>query len=125
MDRLGRGYSFEALRAKVLFAEGTHKKSQKRPAFERRAPPSIPSLGRHMVGFKSLVSTNYYQNQAEDESEEPKNYGTVRPLADSWLLGFQTIYCAMQEVSIYSFSTNSTSRTTLPGSTISTLQQKS
>ena len=75
MDRLGRGYSFEALRAKVLFAEGTHKKSQKRPAFERRAPPSIPSLGRHMVGFKSLVSTNYYQNQAEDESEEPKNYG--------------------------------------------------
>jgi len=75
MDRLGRGYSFEALRAKVLFAEGTHKKSQKRPAFERRAPASIPSLGRHMVGFKSLVSTNYYQNQAGDESEEPKNYG--------------------------------------------------
>ena len=75
MVRLGRGYSFEALRAKLLFSEGAHKKSQKRPAFERRAPVSRPSLGRHMVGFTSLVSANNYQNQTDNESEESINYG--------------------------------------------------
>lgn len=31
MDRLGRGYSFEALRAKILFAEGAFKLEKKRP----------------------------------------------------------------------------------------------
>jgi hypothetical protein len=75
MVRLGRGYSFEALRAKLLFSEGPHKKSQKRPAFERRAPVSIPGMGRHIAGFKSLVSATHYQNQDDDESEESKNYG--------------------------------------------------
>ena len=75
MVRLGQGYSFEALRAKLLFSEGAHKKSQKRPAFERRAPVSRPSLGRHMVDFTSLVSANNYQNQTDNESEESINYG--------------------------------------------------
>ena len=36
MNRLGRGYSFEALRAKILFTEGAHKKTLARPKFERR-----------------------------------------------------------------------------------------
>ncbi|MCL2644475.1 MAG: ISL3 family transposase [Betaproteobacteria bacterium] len=36
MNRLGRGYSFEALRAKVLFTEGIHSHKQKRPRFERK-----------------------------------------------------------------------------------------
>lgn len=36
MNRLGRGYSFEALRAKILFTEGVHAHKQKRPKFERR-----------------------------------------------------------------------------------------
>lgn len=36
MNRLGRGYSFEALRAKILFAEGAFKKQVIRPKFERR-----------------------------------------------------------------------------------------
>ena len=75
MVRLGRGYSFEALRAKLLFSEGAHKKSQKRPAFERRAPASRPSLGRHMVGFTSLVSVNNYQNKTDNQPEESINYG--------------------------------------------------
>lgn len=35
MDRLGRGYSFEALRAKILFAEGAHKHKLSRPKLER------------------------------------------------------------------------------------------
>lgn len=36
MNRLGRGYSFEALRAKILFAEGAHKHKNSRPRFERK-----------------------------------------------------------------------------------------
>src|ERR1700681_3907586 len=35
MNRLGRGYSFEALRAKVLFTEGVSK--VKKPKFQRPA----------------------------------------------------------------------------------------
>lgn len=44
MNRLGRGYSFEALRAKILFAEGAHKHKNARPKFERReqAPTKPP-----------------------------------------------------------------------------------
>lgn len=37
MNRLGRGYSFEALRAKILFTEGLHKTALARPKFVRRA----------------------------------------------------------------------------------------
>lgn len=36
MNRLGRGYSFEALRAKILFAEGAYRIEKKRPKFQRR-----------------------------------------------------------------------------------------
>jgi len=36
MNRLGRGYSFEALRAKILFAHGSHKREYVRPKFVRR-----------------------------------------------------------------------------------------
>ncbi len=39
MNRLGRGYSFEALRAKILFTEGAHKHKQSRPKFERKREP--------------------------------------------------------------------------------------
>ena len=34
-NRIGRGYSFEALRAKVLLAEGPEKKTAARPAFQK------------------------------------------------------------------------------------------
>lgn len=40
MNRLGRGYSFEALRAKILFSEGVHKHKYKKPKFERRGRDS-------------------------------------------------------------------------------------
>lgn len=36
MNRLGRGYSLEALRVKILFTEGTHKMALAKPKFERR-----------------------------------------------------------------------------------------
>jgi transposase len=44
MNRLGRGYSFEALRAKILFAEGAFKKQLIRPKFERRSDGPMFSL---------------------------------------------------------------------------------
>ncbi len=40
MNRLGRGYSFEALRAKILFTEGAHKHKLSRPKFERKREPA-------------------------------------------------------------------------------------
>lgn len=45
MNRLGRGYSFEALRAKVLFTEGIHSHKQKRPRFERKREPEPVEMG--------------------------------------------------------------------------------
>jgi transposase len=36
MNRLGRGYSFEALRAKVLFSRGAYKTVSQKPAFKRQ-----------------------------------------------------------------------------------------
>ncbi len=44
MNRLGRGYSFEALRAKILFAEGAHKRANSRPKFERKAKSHAEAL---------------------------------------------------------------------------------
>lgn len=39
MKRVGRGYSFEALRAKILFAEGAMKAQNAKPKFERKGQP--------------------------------------------------------------------------------------
>ncbi|NNM52485.1 MAG: transposase, partial [Pseudomonadales bacterium] len=44
MNRLGRGYSFEALRAKILFAEGAHKHTNSRPKFEKKVKTSAETL---------------------------------------------------------------------------------
>lgn len=44
MNRLGRGYSFEALRAKILFTEGVHKQKLARPKFERRRREPEPVM---------------------------------------------------------------------------------
>ena len=51
MNRLGRGYSFEALRAKILFAEGAFKKQIIRPKFERRRQEDS-----RFVGFAMMTS---------------------------------------------------------------------
>ncbi len=45
MHRLGRGYSFAALRANVLFTEGIHSHTPKRPRFERRREPGPVEMG--------------------------------------------------------------------------------
>ncbi|OIQ73415.1 transposase [mine drainage metagenome] len=68
MNRLGRGYSFEALRAKILFTEGVHNKTK--PKFRRQ--PAEPTFGyatMEMVGRAS-----FGRNQHE-EIEPAKNYG--------------------------------------------------
>jgi transposase len=70
MDRLGRGYSFEALRAKILFAEGAFKKQTVRPKFERRASRNFEvGLVADMATFSRMLP-----NQPASEEREI-NYG--------------------------------------------------
>lgn len=57
MNRLGRGYSFEALRAKILFSEGAHKHKNSRPKFEKRNDRQI-KLGN----LKSILALNEPQS---------------------------------------------------------------
>nr|WP_281273245.1 transposase [Lysobacter pythonis] len=42
MNRLCRGYSFEAFRAKILFAEGIRKHTLSRLKYQKRAPDRVP-----------------------------------------------------------------------------------
>ncbi|OIQ80722.1 transposase [mine drainage metagenome] len=64
MNRLGRGYSFEALRAKMLFAEGAFKKQLIRPKFERRNDSPV------------LFSMAYSEQPYQPEPEETElNFG--------------------------------------------------
>ena len=55
MNRLGRGYSFEALRAKILFSEGVHKHKLSRPKFERKVPDRV-SLPGNVRGYEMIGS---------------------------------------------------------------------
>ena len=64
MSRLGRGYSFEALRAKILFTEGAHKVIKPKPKFERRQ-----DLGT--IGY-GLYTGN---SSSTSQEKKPKNYG--------------------------------------------------
>lgn len=65
MNRLGRGYSFEALRAKILFAEGSHK--IKRPNFRRRRTDMVMSEAMMARSTRYMLTT-------ADEGREI-NYG--------------------------------------------------
>jgi len=68
MNRLGRGYSFEALRAKILFTEGIHNKTKTK--FRRRE--AEPTLGYTM--FEMVGRASFGQDQHE-MVEAAKNYG--------------------------------------------------
>ena len=61
MNRMGRGYSFEALRAKILFSRGAHKTALRKPAFKRQ------SRFEAMVGYATM-----HRMAAEPETV---NYG--------------------------------------------------
>ena len=87
MNRLGRGYSFEALRAKILFTEGAHKHKLSRPKFERRREPEparafelfaddsvgygLPTLARVTLPRPPVLKA---AEPHQDETPE-KNYG--------------------------------------------------
>ena len=89
MNRLGRGYSFEALRAKILFTEGSHKQKLAKPKFERfvkerPAPPygsseegegvfgNVTGASRRSKSFIDLGSPKPKSTQIE---KPEKNYG--------------------------------------------------
>lgn len=81
MNRLGRGYSFEALRAKILFTEGVHKKSLAKPKFERRRPADTLATGYELPpghvarSFAIPINTRWRAEEPQREYEQPKNFG--------------------------------------------------
>jgi len=75
MDRLGRGYSFEALRAKILFAEGAFKKQIIKPKFSRRsAQPKVAAFGCK-TGLTSVVTVFPAKGNHPEEPCREINYG--------------------------------------------------
>ncbi|MBD3612883.1 MAG: ISL3 family transposase [Hydrogenovibrio crunogenus] len=66
MNRLGRGYSFEALRAKILFSEGALKPKYKRPKFERRSRElEEPRFMMKMIHDRSLPDDQPIEREIE------------------------------------------------------------
>jgi hypothetical protein len=84
MNRLGRGYSFKALRAKILFAEGAHKRTMSRPKFERKREPEFAEMGfgvpEDAIGY-GLPDGSFGKKEAPKAERQheppgpPKNYG--------------------------------------------------
>ena len=83
MDRMGRGYSFEALRAKILFTEGAHKHKLSRPKFERMREVEVePDYGipADAMGYcafvaEPVVARPHKVAKPHELHEPPKNYG--------------------------------------------------
>ncbi len=72
MSRLGRGYSFEALRAKILFAHGSYKKKVFKPAVRRR--PRVPDAGS--IFSKTTMNDSMFDfSKLEQQQEKVINYG--------------------------------------------------
>ena len=69
MNRLGRGYSFEVLRAKILFAHGAHKREHVRPKFERCREPE------DFGGIMFSLSPDLVKDDLPEEDAEIINYG--------------------------------------------------
>ena len=74
MNRLGRGYSFEALRAKILFTEGAHRRTLSRPKFERKCEPELPPGSFSKAVLTPREELTMAERQHEP-SGPPKNYG--------------------------------------------------
>lgn len=68
INRLGRGYSFDALRAKLLFTEGIHK--EKRPKFNKQAFMEKREILSD--SFSVCESNPFYFNEKQ---EEEGNFG--------------------------------------------------
>jgi transposase len=82
MNRLGRGYSFEALRAKILFTEGLHKHTLSRPKFERNRKVSVNKEAKpdDIIAFSiPEIFERAAPRPAPDPQKTPaapKNYGS-------------------------------------------------
>ncbi len=73
VNRMGRGYSFDVLRAKMLFAEGTFKKKTIRPKFKRRREPDPMMSEMAKPGiFREMLSSPRFPHQA---TAQETNYG--------------------------------------------------
>lgn len=91
MDRMGRGYSFEALRAKILFTEGAHFKKHSRPKFERRELSEFGYAGANVMHDQLFTLSRWTPAPAprnqHTEPVETLNYGasisTLVKLIDS------------------------------------------
>jgi hypothetical protein len=76
MNRLGRGYSFEALRAKILFTEGSHKHKLSRPKFERkRETEPAYKVAQEVVGYGVPCDPLPKAFDPHKHAGKPKNYG--------------------------------------------------
>jgi transposase len=90
VNRIGRGYSFEAQRAKILFSEGAHKHKLSRPKFERGCAPEPVETGYGLLGNignsetcdssarmtpKPLPEPNPCVPESAESEEPEKNYG--------------------------------------------------
>ena len=79
---LGRGYSFEALRAKILFTEGAHFKKRVRPKFERQRdigvkysmPDDAPVMNEQLFSMAKTFAVQEPRNQ-HDMAGEVFNFG--------------------------------------------------
>lgn len=71
VNLLGRGYSFEALRAKILFTKGAHKHKLSCPKFERRREPE-PELAAAEKAARAGLPEAYDPHKHE---KPQKNYG--------------------------------------------------
>ena len=81
MDRMGRGYSFEPLRAKILFTEGAHKHKLSRLKLERMRDVELDySIPADAMGYCAFVAEPVIARPLKVEKphelrEPPKNYG--------------------------------------------------
>lgn len=80
LERAGRGYSFEALRAKILFLERAHKRT--RPRFERQSRGGSqmiaePTFGYGIPGESLEPPAHFRKFRSHDDrkSDEEKNFG--------------------------------------------------
>lgn len=83
MNRLGRGYSFEALRAKILFTEDIHGRRQARPKLERKRAPE--PIGRGSASPDEVAGDGLPATRPPKEANQhkkrpaPRNHGAYIP----------------------------------------------
>ena len=75
MNRLGRGYSFEALRAKILFSEGAFKKQTIKPKFERSRVSQVATRNFEMALMREMPAYAFTASYQPNESAREINFG--------------------------------------------------